>query len=178
MAVGKQKRRTEGVVKSQANLQKLLIKGRVTIDPATNMPKMPRRNVLYMDTVPGTNRPREVNGGHAKADNSVWRTALGGPARYIWKILHDELTYRIKNTRSISAPSLVVEEMQEAREFVTCLLEKGITLPDDFLNSKHDYDQKTRELFRELDKQFYAWKGTKEKVELAKITDVFAFLPL
>lgn len=180
--LGKRRAQTEGRVKSQANLQKLLLADRVKIDPVTKMPVMPRRNVLYMDTVKMTGRQREVNGGHAKADNSIWRIALGGPARYVWKLMRDETNARIKGTRVISAPTLTEEEHREAREFVSYLLslraENKSPLPDDFLSQKYDYDQKTRETFGRLDEEFYVWKKKQEKVELARLSDVFAFLPV
>jgi hypothetical protein len=181
MAVGKMKRRTEGRVITQSNLQKLLLKGRVKIDPATNMPVMPKRNVLMMGVSPHQ-RPMEINGGHAKADDSVWRVALGGPSRFVWKFMKDEVDYRVKGggTRVISAPVLTQEEVIEAREFVTYVLEKRkedkSVLPDDFLNDKYDYGK--RELFAEMDKGFYKWKEKYgKKVELSKLSDLFAFLP-
>ena len=180
MAIGKMKRKTEGRVITQTNLQKLLLSGRVTIDPETKMPYMPKRNVLYMDTVPNSRRPREVNGGHAKTDGSVWRVALAGPARYIWKLMKDEVNYRVFNKRVISAPILTQEEMQEAREFVTFVLEKRkeseSVLPDDFLNEKYDFGK--RSTFNEIDKHFYKWKKSQNKIELSRLSDVFAFLPV
>lgn len=183
MALGKMKTRTEGRVITQVNLQKLLMpsefhpEGRVKLDPKTRMPEMPKRRVLYMDKVRATGRDREVNGGHALANDSVWRTGLGGPARYIWKFMRDEMNYRLKGSRVISAPPLTEEESLEARQFVTfCLSEKA--LPSDFLSKKYDQDQKTREMFRDLDKKFYAWKEKQEKVELSQYSEVFAFLPI
>lgn len=183
MALGKMKARTEGRVITQVNLQKLLMPsefhpdGRVQLDPKTRMPKMPKREVLYMDTVKATGRPREVNGSHALAEGSVWRTGLAGPSRYIWKFMRDEMNYRLKGSRVISAPILTEEEAKEARQFVTfVMMEKA--LPADFLSKKYDNDQKTRQMFRETDAKFYAWKDKQENVELSQLTEVFAFLPL
>src|SRR3990167_10193675 len=145
MALGKMRVRTEQRVDTQVNLQKLLIAGRIQLadlDPKTKMVKMPPRNVLYEAKIPNSQRMREVNGGHAKAEGSVWRIALGGPARYIWKIMRDQCNYVIQGKRSISAPPLTMEEMKEAREFVTFALdarkEQKSIVPDDFLNDKYD----------------------------------------
>lgn len=183
MALGKMKTRTEGRVITQVNLQNLIMpsdlhpKGRVELDPTTHMPKMPKRNVLYTDIVKNTGRTREVNGGHALAGGSVWRTALAGPSRYVWKVMRDELNYRTKGKRVITAPDLTEEESVEAREFVTfALAEKA--LPHDFLSKKYDYDVKTRTMFKEVNDRFYTWKAKQDKeIELSKITEVFRFLP-
>jgi len=176
------KARTEGRVITQVNLQKLLMPsefhpdGRVQLDEKTHMPKMPKRRVLYMDTVKATGRSREVNGGHALKDGSVWRTGLGGPSRYIWKLMREELLFRTKGERVSLAPSLAEEESVEAREFVTfALTEKA--LPHDFLAKKYDHDKKTGEMFNEVDAKFYKWKEKQERVELSKLSDAFAFLP-
>ena len=176
-------KRTEQRVQTQVNLQKLLLSGRLKLadlDPKTSMPKMPRRNVLYEVKLKGTNRMIEANGGHAKAEGSVWRIALAGPARYIWKIMRDEANYRVYGKRSISAPPLMPEEMIEARQFVTFVLdarkEQKSIVPDDFLSDK--YDDKKTELFGEMNKKFYKWLGKSEKIELARLTDIFAFLPV
>jgi len=184
MALGVMKARTEGRVKTTVNLQNLLLptefhpKGRVVLDPKTNMPKVPKREILYMDTVKATGRKREVNGGHAKKEGSVWRTALRGPSRYLWKAMRDEMNYRVKNTRCITAPELVEEEAYEARQFITyALVTKA--LPYDFLGKKHDHDKKTREMFDKVDAAFYKWKDAqKEEVELGRISEVFKFLPV
>lgn len=183
MALGKMKQRTEGRVITQVNLQKLIMpseahpEGRVQLDPKTHMPKMPKRRVLHMDVVKATGRPREVNGDHALADDSVWRIALGGPSRYIWKFMRDEINHRLKGTRSISAPMLTEEEALEARQFVTFLIATK-SLPSDFLSKKYDQDQKTKDMFQEVDKKFYDWKKKQEKIELSQITEVFAFMPI
>src|SRR3990167_208797 len=131
MAIARKSKGQIGQIKSQANLQLLLIptdihpQGRVKLDPETNMPVRPKRNVLYMTTIRknGVERQIEVNGGHAKSDNSVWRVALAGPTRYIWKYLRDELKYKLeggdaRGRKKISTPILTTEEMYEARLFV------------------------------------------------------------
>ncbi len=175
--------RTEQRVQTQVNLQKLLIGGRLTLadlDPKTSMPKMPPRNILYEAKVPNSQRMREVNGGHAKADDSVWRIALAGPARYIWKIMRDECNYRVYGKRVISAPPLMPQEMIEARQFVAFVLaarqEQKSIVPDDFMSDK--YDNGKKELFDDMNKKFYKWLEKNEKVELARLTDIFAFLPV
>ena len=183
MALGKMKARTEGRVITQVNLQNLLLpsefhpEGRVKLDPKTQMPVMPKRNVLYMDTVKQTGRPREVNGGLALKDGSVWRTALAGPSRYIWKMMRDELAFRFKGSRVTTAPELMEGEAIEARQFVTYALREK-ALPHDFLNKKYDHDQKTRDMFRDVDEKFYVWKDKQDKVELSQLSEVFAFLPV
>ena len=174
---------------SEPHLPSLLIptefhpNGRVQLDPVTRMVRMPARNILYKTKVKvhGMEREIEVNGGHAKADGSVWRIALAGPTRYFWKFLRDELAYKLRGSHSISAPMLTDEEIMEARQFVAYLLkmkEEGTSvLPGDFLNKK--YDNGLREQFAGIDKQFYAWlkKQDLKMEELPSIQAVFAFLP-
>ncbi len=180
--LGKMKARTEGRVISQVNLQKLLMPtefhpdGRVQLDAKTRMPKMPKRNIAYKDVVKRTGKEREVNGGHALAEDSVWRTGLGGPARYIYKYMRDQLHYKMKGSRVTTAPDLVEDEAKESRQFVTYALTTK-ALPHDFLNKKYDTDIKHREMFRDLDKKFYAWMEEQKDVELSRVTDIFAFLP-
>lgn len=188
MAIVAKKRRTEGRIITQVNLQKLLIptefhpKGRVQLDVETGMIKGPRNNVLYKTKkkIGGREIELPVNGGHAKNDGSVWRVALNGPARYFWKLLRDEMAYRLRGSRSISAPKLVDEELVEAREFVAYLLAKKAEqkdiLPGDFLNAKYDHGM--REDFEEINKGFYAWKKKQDKIELPTLQAVFQFLPV
>ena len=183
MPIAKKTRRKEGQVKSQANLQKLLIPtdihptGRVTIDPKTGMPKAPKRNVLGYGERAG--KKIEINGGHALADDSVWRIALGGPARWYWKVMRDELSRRLHGKTAISAPTLTDGEMREARLFTAYCLkmrEEGKkVVPDDFLNKK--YDLELKDTFNEINKGFYSWLKDNKDAELAKVTDIFAFLP-
>ena len=189
MAIVAKRRNFQAVVQAQPSLHKLLIPtefhphGRVQINPVTGMVDMPQRNILYMNKIRRRGREIEVevNGGHAKADKSVWRLALSGPARYFWKLMRDEMMYKLRQTRTISAPVLEDAEMMEARQFVSYLLarkEKGEkALPEDFLNQKYDHGM--REKFEEINKGFYDWlKKSSTKIgDLPKITDVFVFLP-
>lgn len=190
--VNKKKGITRRII-SQANLQLLLLpsefhpNGRVQLDPKTRMPERPDRNILYTTEIEKKGKviEVEVNGGHALEKGSVWRVALKGPTRFIWKMLRDELHYRIdgpdrKGRKSVTAPRLLTAEMSEARMYVAWLLleaEKGTTiLPDDFLSQK--YDNGMRETFAKLDAKFYKWLEQQETPpELAKLTDVYHFLP-
>lgn len=187
MAIVAKKRRTEGRVITQINLQKLLIptefhpKGRVQIDTATGMVVGPRNNVLYKTKkkIGGREVELPVNGGHAKTEGSVWRVGLSGPARYFWKMLRDEMAYRLRGSRAITAPKLMDEELQEAREFVAYLLtmkaDNKEVLPGDFLNPK--YDLGMRDIFSSINKGFYAWKKKQDKIELPPLQAVYQFLP-
>ena len=185
MAIVAKRRNYQAVKQSQPALERLLVptdihpRGRVQIDPKTGMPYMPRRNILYMNRIRrrGQEINVEVNGGHAKADGSVWRIALAGPTRFIWKMLRDELAYRLRGFRVFSAPSLTDEEMVEARQFVAYLIANNKdALPPDFLNTKYDHGM--REIFSGIDKQFYAWLKKQEKLtELPKLNEAFFVLP-
>ena len=180
--LGKLKARTEGSVKSQINLQKLILpsefhpNGRIQLDEKTRMPKMPKRTVAYKDVVKRTGKEREVNGGHALAEDSVWRTGLGGPARYFYKLMRDQLHFKMKGVRITTAPDLGEDEAKESRQFVTFALTTK-ALPSDFLNKKYATDIKHRGMFSDLDKKFYAWMEEHKDAELSKVTDIFAFLP-
>lgn len=188
MAIVAKKRRTEGRVITQVNLQKLLIptefhpKGRVQLDAATGMIKGPRNNVLYKTRkkIGGREIELPVNGGHAKNEGSVWRVALNGPARYFWKMLRDEMAYRLRGSRAITAPKLEDAELLEARQFVAYLLAKQAegekVLPGDFLNPKYDHGM--RETFEEINKGFYKWIKKQENLELPPLQAVFQFLPV
>ena len=193
MAIVSKKSQMVGQVKSQSNLQKLLLPsefhphGRVKLDPETNMPEMPKRNVLHKTIIKKSGRAIEieVNGGHALAKNSVWRAALAGPTRYIWKMLRDELKFRMegpdrRGRRPSSVPTLMYEETNEARLFVAYIIaeaqESRGVLPDDFLNPK--YDHGLRDKFAAIDEGFYEWLKTQEKdLPLPKLTEVYQFLP-
>lgn len=190
MAIVSKRRNSERKVVTQINLQKLLLptdfhpEGRVQLDPVTRMPANPRNNVLYRTKrrVHGREVEMDVNGGHAKQPGSAWRVALKGPARYFWKLMRDELAYRLRGSRSITAPKLNDEELLEARQFVAFLQasskEGATVLPGDFLNPKFDHGM--RDDFKALDEQFYKWlkKADKKDLEsLPRLQEVFAFLP-
>ena len=184
MAIVAKRRNFQAVNQSQPALERLLIpsdihpNGRVQIDPKTGMPYMPQRNVLFKSKITrrGVTKEIDVNGGHARKDGSVWRIALGGPTRYMWKLLRDELAYRLRGFRVFSAPALDDGEILEARQFVAFLLANKDALPMDFLNSK--YDHGLRELFAGIDKKFYTWLKKQEKLtDLPKLSDAFFVLP-
>ena len=186
--VGKQKR-LEGRVMSQPNIPKLMLpsefhpNGRIQIDPVTKRPVSPDRNVLYKKEINrrGAKMVIEVNGGHALKEGSVWRIALGGPSRYLWKFMRDQMHYKMHGSRSISAPKELMDgEMKEARAFVTYMKEEmvkgNLVVPEDFLNKKYDLSLKGE--FVKINEKFYEWLAKQEKVELSPLTDVYAFLPV
>lgn len=182
------------VKQSQPDIARLLIptefhpNGRIQIDPSTGMVRMPKRNVLYKTKkrVRGVVKEVEENGGHAKADDSVWRIALGGPARYFWKLLRDEMSYRLRGSKSVSAPTLTDEELTEARQFVAFLLDakskNESVLPQNFLKTttgrEYDHGVTKRDEFREIDRAFSSWLKKKDGAltDLPQITDAFFLL--
>lgn len=190
MAIKARGLKQEGRMISNYNLQNLLLPsefhptGRIKVDPTTGLPIGPKNNVLYTNAkrMPsGRVREIPVNGGHAKADGSVWRVALAGPTRYIWKLMRDELAYRLRGSRSITAPTLTDEETAEARLFVAFLLatskEGATVLPQNFLDKKTDFGM--RETFAQIDEQFYKWLKKQDKTpEMPNIAAVFQFLPV
>jgi hypothetical protein len=119
------------------NIQKLLKptkfhpKGRIKIDPTTGEPVNTKNNVIGTHTKvirheSGIEIGRveiPVNGGHAKAEGSVWRIALGGPKKYHQKVLADRERLLLYGKSEKSAPHLELEEMQEYRMYEKFLKE-------------------------------------------------------
>lgn len=190
MAVGKIRTKTENKMTTQINLQRLLIpteyhpRGRVQIDAKTGLVMGPRNGILYRQKKIGRDGrevERIVNGGHATNPGNLWRTALNGPARYIWKLMRDELAWRLRGQRLLAAPILTDEEYKDARLFVLWLLEKRKkgenVIPDDFLNKKYDLDK--METFRKIDGEYRTWADKLETMPdtLPAVTAVFELLP-
>lgn len=188
MAIVAKKRKVEGQLKGpQPNVLKLLTptefhpNGRIQMEAGRI--KGPQSNIiakLTRKTQDGRTVELPVNGGHVRADGSVWRVALRGPARYVWKLMRDEMAYRLRGSKAITAPRLVDEEFLEARQFAAFLLAKQAegksALPPDFLNRKFDLGM--RERFDEIDAAFYAWRKKQDKLtDLPPVTAVFALLP-
>lgn len=114
----------------RVDLQSLLVhtkehpQGRVQIDPSTGLVKNPKNSVLFMkkmkvkaDNVVIGLRDIEVNGGHAKAEGSVWRIALAGPAKYHAKVMADDHRFMYQGKQDRTAPELTVDEMKEYQFF-------------------------------------------------------------
>lgn len=188
MAIVAKKRKIEGQLKGpQPNVLKLLTptefhpNGRIQMEAGRI--KGPKNSVLYKTTrrtQNGQTVEQVVNGGHALADNSVWRIALSGPARYFWKLMREETAYRLRGSKAIIAPRLTDGELLEARQFVAYLLvmqtEGKEGLPQDFLNRKFDHGMHER--FAKINEGFYAWlKKQKDLKDLPPVTAVFTFLP-
>ncbi len=190
MAIVAKKRKVEGQLKGpQVNVLKLMQptdihpNGRIQLDAATGTIKGPRNNVLYKTKkrINGREVELSVNGGHARATDSVWRIALSGPSRYFWKLMRDEMAYRLRGIRSTSAPKLDDGELLEARQFVAYLLDTKAAneqvLPADFMNKKHNHGM--RDIFTAIDAGFYAWLKKQENLtDLPPVTAAFVFLPL
>jgi hypothetical protein len=113
-------------------------------------------------------------------DDGIWRTALAGPTRYVWKLLKDEQNFRIDGVRPKSAPKLSPAEMTDARRFATYILEmkkEGKTvLDEDFLYEKYDQGPQMRAKFKKIDEGYFKWREKNKDVELTPLTDLFAFV--
>lgn len=134
------------------NLAKLLQhtryhpKGRVEIDPATGEIVGAKNNILgYQEKIIRHESGVEIgkkrvpiNGGHVKADGSVWRIGLGGPKKYHEKILADLEKFELSGKMDRSAPDLEIEEAREYHLYRIFLEEKDLRIADD--------------------KEFYKWK--------------------
>ena len=136
------------------DLKKLAKAGRIKLTPEGDVVGQPLNNVLYVQERPirhesgiqiGTQKI-EVNGGHVKANGSVWRIALGGPKKYHEKVLKDEERKIMTGPIGFrpAAPTLEPEEAREYQEYKEFLKEKGVQVAEN--------------------EEFYAWKsGSKKK---------------
>lgn len=64
-----------------------------------------------------------VNGGHVKAEGSVWRIALGGPKKYHQKLMADIERQKLTGKTDKTAPELEIEEAREYAEYRKYLAE-------------------------------------------------------
>lgn len=142
------------VLGGKPDLKKLAKAGRIKLTPTGDVEGQPQNNVLYVQEkqikhesgiVIGTQKI-EVNGGHVRAIDSVWRVALSGPKKYHEKVLKDEK--RKVRVGEIgfrpSTPELTDEEFAEYTEYKAFLKEKNAEIAEDA--------------------EFYAWKaGSKKK---------------
>ena len=76
-----------------------------------------------------------VNGGHAHAEGSVWRVALGGPKKYHQKVLQDQRRKQVQGELGFrpAAPQLDFDspESNEYEKYKEFLQEKGVEIAED-----------------------------------------------
>lgn len=99
---------------------------------------------VRMNGVQVGTKTREVCGGHAKHEGSVWRVALS-PKKYHEKFLAHKAREELHGSRLPSpCPQLDDDEMAEYKEYVAFLEAKGVDIAEDaeFYASKSEPKKK------------------------------------
>jgi len=120
---------------------KLAKKGRIKLNSQGDVVGQPTNPVTHIEKreikneggfVMGTIEV-PVNGGHARMEGSVWRTALKGPKKYHVMVLADNIMRLRKHDKYArgSAPELTEEEADDYLKYEAFLLEKGVEIAED-----------------------------------------------
>lgn len=120
------------------DLQKLAESGRIKLTSDGKVVGVPENNVLRVNKkkiihegVVLKEIEIPVNGGHAKAEGSVWRAALKGPKKYHEMVLLDrEFIERTGKKEHTMAPQLEAEEFAEYKKYLEFLKESDVEIAE------------------------------------------------